>query len=135
MVLLVERAGVDPELDRDLAGGKRVLPHRIMDAVGERAEGPGLVAWNIAAAIEPVRVAGGMDRHRDEDEKKGEQAAVEEGHRVLASEGATVWKRQMDRGGRSSFCRTEEHTSELQSLMRISYAAFLLKEKNKLRYV
>src|SRR3546814_4936612 len=72
MVLLVERAGVDPEPDRDLAGGKRVLPHRIMDAVGERAEGPGLVAWNIAAAVEPVRVAGGMDRHRDEDEKKGE---------------------------------------------------------------
>src|SRR3546814_319978 len=96
MVLLVERAGVDPEPDRDLAGGKRVLPHRIMDAVGERAEGPGLVAWNIAAAIEPVRVAGGMDRPRDEDEKKGEQAAVEEGHRVLASEGETVWKRQMD---------------------------------------
>src|SRR3546814_10447222 len=27
--------------------------------------------------------------------------------------------------------RSEEHTSELQSLMRISYAAFCLKKKNK----
>src|SRR3546814_5484771 len=28
--------------------------------------------------------------------------------------------------------RSEEHTSELQSLMRISYAVFCLKQKNKL---
>src|SRR3546814_2846824 len=28
-------------------------------------------------------------------------------------------------------CRSEEHTSELQSLMRISYAGFCLKKKNK----
>src|SRR3546814_8830704 len=27
--------------------------------------------------------------------------------------------------------RSEEHTSELQSIMRISYAAFVLKKKNK----
>src|SRR3546814_6012281 len=32
-------------------------------------------------------------------------------------------------GGRSP--RSEEHTSELQSLMRISYAVFCLKKKNK----
>src|SRR3546814_5510157 len=32
----------------------------------------------------------------------------------------------------SSFtCRSEEHTSELQSLMRISYAVFCLKKKKK----
>src|SRR3546814_5081491 len=30
--------------------------------------------------------------------------------------------------------RSEEHTSELQSLMRISYAVFCLKKKKKLRY-
>src|SRR3546814_8612955 len=30
----------------------------------------------------------------------------------------------------SSKCRSEEHTSELQSLMRISYAVFCLKKKN-----
>src|SRR3546814_6461671 len=37
--------------------------------------------------------------------------------RALASEG--------------SLMRSEEHTSELQSLMRISYAVFCLKKKNK----
>src|SRR3546814_1785626 len=35
------------------------------------------------------------------------------------------------RWARSS--RSEEHTSELQSLMRISYAVFCLKKKNKIR--
>src|SRR3546814_8579173 len=39
------------------------------------------------------------------------------------------------RGGRdpaaSDRCRSEEHTSELQSLMRISYAVFCLKKKKK----
>src|SRR3546814_8808911 len=31
--------------------------------------------------------------------------------------------------------RSEEHTSEIQSLMRISYAVFCLKNKKKLQYV
>src|SRR3546814_5829890 len=34
------------------------------------------------------------------------------------------------RDRRSSKARSEEHTSELQSLMRISYAVFCLKKKN-----
>src|SRR3546814_10731116 len=34
-------------------------------------------------------------------------------------------------GFRRSGLRSEEHTSELQSLMRISYAVFCLKKKNK----
>src|SRR3546814_9789921 len=33
--------------------------------------------------------------------------------------------------GDADTCRSEEHTSELQSLMRISYAVFCLKKKNK----
>src|SRR3546814_4323092 len=33
--------------------------------------------------------------------------------------------------GKSGMMRSEEHTSELQSLMRISYAVFCLKKKNK----
>src|SRR3546814_9774767 len=35
---------------------------------------------------------------------------------------------------RSRFGRSEEHTSELQSLMRISYAVFCLKKKKTLKY-
>src|SRR3546814_6571000 len=34
-------------------------------------------------------------------------------------------------GGKSDNKRSEEHTSELQSLMRISYAVFCLKKKKK----
>src|SRR3546814_8261410 len=34
-------------------------------------------------------------------------------------------------GSTKSTARSEEHTSELQSLMRISYAVFCLKKKNK----
>src|SRR3546814_2031055 len=33
--------------------------------------------------------------------------------------------------GTNAAARSEEHTSELQSLMRISYAVFCLKKKNK----
>src|SRR3546814_6308078 len=33
----------------------------------------------------------------------------------------------------STLCRSEEHTSELQSLMRISYAGFCLKKKIRSR--
>src|SRR3546814_1052442 len=36
-------------------------------------------------------------------------------------------------GARARGRRSEEHTSELQSLMRISYAVFCLKKKNKHR--
>src|SRR3546814_6882724 len=36
-------------------------------------------------------------------------------------------------GDRTVEQRSEEHTSELQSLMRISYAVFCLKKKNKTR--
>src|SRR3546814_3622807 len=34
-------------------------------------------------------------------------------------------------GAKNRLCRSEEHTSELQSLMRISYAVFCLKKKNQ----
>src|SRR3546814_3136782 len=37
----------------------------------------------------------------------------------------------LDRSYVSNYARSEEHTSELQSLMRISYAVFCLKKKKK----
>src|SRR3546814_3084651 len=39
--------------------------------------------------------------------------------------------RRLVAGGYSNARRSEEHTSELQSLMRISYAVFCLKKKTK----
>src|SRR3546814_1274216 len=41
------------------------------------------------------------------------------------------WHKQPSLSQARVFCRSEEHTSELQSLMRISYAVFCLKKKNK----
>src|SRR3546814_3854073 len=41
---------------------------------------------------------------------------------------------QVAQRGRAHFERSEEHTSELQSLMRISYAVFCLKKKKKNNY-
>src|SRR3546814_1509229 len=38
-------------------------------------------------------------------------------------------------GTRIDTLRSEEHTSELQSLMRISYAVFCLKKKNKIKHI
>src|SRR3546814_7583953 len=41
---------------------------------------------------------------------------------------------RMDDGGIHHAYRSEEHTSELQSLMRISYAVFCLKQKKKTKH-
>src|SRR3546814_3517038 len=41
---------------------------------------------------------------------------------------------RLPRPRRTVGCRSEEHTSELQSLMRISYAVFCLKKKNQKIY-
>src|SRR3546814_5655844 len=46
---------------------------------------------------------------------------------------AQNWLSEVRRGGDPGAAkRSEEHTSELQSLMRISYAVFCLKKKKKL---
>src|SRR3546814_8330420 len=63
--------------------------------------------------------------------------SAERGIRHMVS----LWKKLPEQAGQSndelSFCafyawvrRSEEHTSELQSLMRISYAVFCLKKNN-----
>src|SRR3546814_1407044 len=44
--------------------------------------------------------------------------------------GAQVAELDRFRANSRRLCRSEEHTSELQSLMRISYAVFCLKKKN-----
>src|SRR3546814_7820066 len=43
----------------------------------------------------------------------------------------SVYAEAARRAGAIVTARSEEHTSELQSLMRISYAVFCLKKKNK----
>src|SRR3546814_8935893 len=48
------------------------------------------------------------------------------GFRTVAADGVAKFSRH-----RHALMRSEEHTSELQSLMRISYAVFCLKKKNQ----
>src|SRR3546814_8891780 len=49
----------------------------------------------------------------------------------LNSAGKTSGQLPCNFSPQRSLSRSEEHTSELQSLMRISYAVFCLKKKNK----
>src|SRR3546814_8847381 len=65
------------------------------------------------------------------DEKAIEAASAGKHARQGADKSIIVWcnlRRQFAR--RDAIDRSEEHTSELQSLMRISYAVFCLKKKN-----
>src|SRR3546814_10164623 len=54
---------------------------------------------------------------------------------ILAEAGGAIVAWEADPADRAQldaiFLRSEEHTSELQSLMRISYAVFCLKKKNQ----
>src|SRR3546814_1753388 len=61
-----------------------------------------------------LRCADHVRQQQDCDERGHDQIIVAERHR-------------------SRGCRSEEHTSELQSLMRISYAVFCLKKKKNKR--
>src|SRR3546814_8499884 len=64
------------------------------------------------AKVQPMRI------HRSDDEIRTDAAVLEK--RIAADLAPVV--RALD--------RSEEHTSELQSLMRISYAVFCLKKQN-----
>src|SRR3546814_5536880 len=81
---------------------------------GEKAKF-GLTAPQILEALEMLRAAGRLD-------------AVQMIHFHLGSQVANV--QDVARGLREA-SRSEEHTSELQSLMRISYAVFCLKKKKE----
>src|SRR3546814_14647377 len=57
--------------------------------------------------------------------------AVERAHRQHLWPAKLIGLAAMGAGIKQGVRRSEEHTSELQSLMRISYAGFCLKQKNK----
>src|SRR3546814_4505031 len=102
-----------------------------------------------------IGIAGGADKCRRLTEEFGYDAAIDyksenvvERLRALAPDGVdvhfeNVGGEMLDAGltvmkdfGSVVICgliRSEEHTSELQSLMRISYAVFCLKKKNKIK--
>src|SRR3546814_1889911 len=79
------------------------------------------------AKPDPDRAFGIVRAHRDH--RTFESRIADSGHReqeLAGKIGARL--HETDHNG---WPRSEEHTSELQSLMRISYAVFCLKKKNK----
>src|SRR3546814_1754872 len=84
------------------------------------------------AVIEPGRMPQGRE-HED-------HVPIAHRHRTEGVRGRAVGRIEgvedalgLTRRTRAEQDRSEEHTSELQSLMRISYAVFCLKKKNALR--
>src|SRR3546814_3390792 len=65
---------------------------------------------------------GGGSYHRHRDRTRRLSIGHEQG-------GARPWRRGRKEHSGKAHRRSEEHTSELQSLMRISYAVFCLKKK------
>src|SRR3546814_2198915 len=61
-------------------------------------------------------------------------AQLDGGFEVFVDFGGDVFD-GFDKGRHGRLPRSEEHTSELQSLMRISYAVFCLKKKNILYFI
>src|SRR3546814_6865930 len=76
----------------------------------------------------PVR---GLSRHRTGRRRlAGVPGTGRRGSGIGAIAGRRDWRGNWTTTGqRARPCRSEEHTSELQSLMRISYAVFCLKKK------
>src|SRR3546814_4409503 len=77
------------------------------------------------------RAAGGILRGAKRDNSLSDQRDRAAGIQQAANQPAGCRIRRQVPAGTEAGGRSEEHTSELQSLMRISYAVFCLKKKKK----
>src|SRR3546814_4728049 len=83
-------------------------------------------------AVEGVtlRMAIGGEKTFDQFVEEADLSVIEEAYRHAARAfSPDVTRTYAEHVGRARHERSEEHTSELQSLMRISYAVFCLKKK------
>src|SRR3546814_3683877 len=124
----------DLELDIDARIDHRTLAAQGIDLEPQHKIGP-------AASRMPEQ---GLEAERVEDHAR---IARENGEKIIARpeialdaitrQQATFTRRDLAQfafrhsDGKDQFDRSEEHTSELQSLMRISYAVFCLKKKKQ----
>src|SRR3546814_1501675 len=90
-------------------------------------------------AVHPQPAPRHRPAHRSRARRRAHRARLERGprrgpggrgQRAVRAAGLVVRELLRDRAG-AAHGRSEEHTSELQSLMRISYAVFCLKNKTK----
>src|SRR3546814_7843456 len=108
--------------------GGRVHAHRVVDAVLDRERQLAVVAVDRARrgvdqVLDAVVAAGLEDVHEADD------VGVDVGVRVLERVAYAGLGGEVDHPLRLE--RSEEHTSEIQSLMRRSFAVFCLKKKKK----
>src|SRR3546814_2701010 len=81
----------------------------------------------IATTTVVSRRAAARTRPRTQPNSKNLQSKVP----MISSHGSFLSFHRISTNGTAASKRSEEHTSELQSLMRISYAVFCLKKKKK----
>src|SRR3546814_4983387 len=94
--------------------------------------GLGVVGILVGPGVARVQDGGVDARHSDRHGEAEERIGTELGVPEAAVEGGVQKRaRRLDRHALAHPIRSEEHTSELQSLMRISYAVFCLKKKKK----
>src|SRR3546814_10840523 len=94
--------------DLGTASGQRLLH--------DRQDGAAPLRAGLAVAEDPL-------------ELPGEPTAADDGARLLDLRAGYRLQRRLPGAEGGVLGRSEEHTSELQSLMRISYAVFCLKKK------
>src|SRR3546814_1371172 len=105
----------------DLAGRRRLGRPSLVEIRG-RPRGQLYPASALLCRIDPARPASAPRKPRVNARRPDTDRA-----RLRTAETAVG----ADTAGRHLVGRSEEHTSELQSLMRISYAVFCLKKKKK----
>src|SRR3546814_6243374 len=101
--------------------------HRPADADAQNVGMGGEIAVVMATALAEPAPASVETDERAKDQRRLHRFGVAAG--LLWSPGA-LRQRGVGRPKSERHRRSEEHTSELQSLMRISYAVFCLKKKN-----
>src|SRR3546814_3044339 len=111
------------------------VEHRTI-ALAETAHQPILLLLDLAGNEERHR---GRNQGERQEKSSGQREDDRDRHRVegLSFDAFEREDRQIDRGDDDDAedARSEEHTSELQSLMRISYAVFCLKKKKNTRTI
>src|SRR3546814_4523781 len=97
-------------------------PARLLER-GDEADVDVAVRRHLAAAVAADR------DHRDPLARRAIARGIEVMGGEVVGEADDLVDQESGRIGREPASRSEEHTSELQSLMRISYAVFCLKKK------
>src|SRR3546814_3587683 len=122
---MVGRIGAVEQL---LQGGQEIVGHRAAQAAVGQLDDVVIRAIGTAAGLQQLAIDADLAEFVDD---QRQPAAPGVAQQVADQRGLAGAEKAGDHGGGNFADRSEEHTSELQSLMRISYAVFCLKKKNR----